>query len=159
MQQKQNYRKDVAVVNISLLGFVPWINILKQNDSIRFSTPSNQYGNKFLEYSYFRALDGWPESKTVSLAGFLKMIREKKYPSSADDPSIATFPVKHIELIIDSEKFSKVSKQPGLGTNIECEIDKYILLSDLLMLDIINSNIYTRPVYFTSKQELFPGSL
>lgn len=29
----------------------------------------------------------------------------------------------------------------------------------MIMLDIINSNIYSRPIYFSAKQELFPGSL
>lgn len=158
-QETQNYRKDVTVVNMSLLGLVPWVNNLKRENPNLFSTTARQYAEKTLEYSVFTTSAGWPGSKPILLPEFLTIIHEKKYPAyPLADPANAGYPSRHIVLPVDPVKFRKQSIQAGLGTKIECELGEYLLLSDLLMLDIINSNIYSRPVYFTSKHEMIPGS-
>jgi hypothetical protein len=160
VQETQQYRKDVTIINISLLGLVPWVNNLKKSNAVLFTLNEKQFSEKTLEYSSFKARDEWPGTKPISLQAFIKMIIEKKYGNpDTEETTRATYPSKNIVLTIDPVKFKNQSTQAGLGAKIECELGEYILLSDLLILDIINSNIYTRPVYFTAKNELFPGSL
>jgi hypothetical protein len=160
VQETQQYRKDVTIINISLLGHVPWVNNLKKSNSVLFSLNDKQFSEKTMEYSPFKARDEWPGTKPIALPAFIKMIIEKKFGTTdSDETTKATYPSKNVVLATDPLKFKKQSTQPGLGTKIECELGEYILLSDLLILDIINSNIYTRPVYFTAKNELFPGCL
>jgi hypothetical protein len=160
VQETQQYRKDVTIINISLLGLVPWVNNLKKSNAVMFAVNEKQFSEKTLEYSSFKARDEWPGTKPIALPVFLKMILGKKYGyPDYEESKRATYPSKNVVLAIDPLKFKKQSTQPGLGTKITCELGEYILLNDLLILDIINSNIYTRPVYFTAKNELFPGCL
>ncbi|HEV7779718.1 MAG TPA: hypothetical protein VGO58_00550 [Chitinophagaceae bacterium] len=159
IQQVQGYRKDVTVINTSLAGFVPWINVLKRNNMVSFSTTVKTYEAKTFEYSSFKSQTNWPETKPFSFAAFIKMIQEKKYPDPVWNGDISTYPSRDIILNIDPVKFKKMSPQAGLGSSIKAEAGKYLVLSDLLALDIINSNIYTRPVYLTSRSEFFPASL
>ena len=160
VQETQNYRKDVSIINNSLLGLVPWLNNLKESNSVQFSTTTMQYAEKSFEYSSYKDRTDWPELKPIALPAFIKMIHDKKYPDNIDDVnSRATYPSKQIELTIDPLKLKKISTHTGLGTKITSELGQYILLSDVLILDIVNSNINTRPIYFTSPVELFPSCL
>lgn len=158
-QQKQHYREDVIVVNLSLLGFVPWLYLFKTENKLPFSTTTKTFANKLFEYSSFRAKTGEEEIEAMSMDDFIKVIQENKYPRDNDVSSNATYPCKKIILQTDPARFSKMSNQPGLGNTIQCNLEDYVLTNDIIMLDIINTNIYTRPIYFTAKQDLFTASL
>lgn len=158
-QQKQHYREDVIVVNLSLTGFVPWLHLFKSESKLPFSTTTKTFANKLFEYSSFRAKTSEEEIETIPMDSFIKIIQENKYPRDNDMLSNATYPCKKIILQTDPVRFSKMSNQPGLGNTIQCNLGDYVLINDVIMLDIINTNIYTRPIYFTAKQDLFTASL
>jgi hypothetical protein len=72
---------------------------------------------------------------------------------------MATYPQSEIILTVDLVKFKKIAAQPNFQPRIKLKLGDYMFNSDFMVLDIINSNLYTRPVYFASDHELFADYL
>jgi hypothetical protein len=72
---------------------------------------------------------------------------------------MATYPQNQILLNIDLARFKKINSQPNLQPRVKINLPDYISCNQLVMLDIVNSNIYDRPICFTSIEDLLAGYL
>ncbi|MBL7731088.1 MAG: hypothetical protein JNM88_07920, partial [Chitinophagaceae bacterium] len=151
-QESQKYRRDVTVINISLLGLVPWVKGLKESKKVVFSTTPEQFGRKEFEYARYEQRMNWPESKQATLAELVKMLQLGTYRETGEDFSYLTYPAKEAVLAVNPALFAKVEKQPGIGNSIVINLDNYLFSSEILLFDILVNNINTRPVYFTYKE-------
>jgi hypothetical protein len=159
MQQTQNYRKDVAVINISLLGLARWVDIVKRKKIVDFSSTTEHYGNKAFDYLRFENPKSVTKSGKLPLKAFIRSIQSQKDKSGDDYSGAITFSSKQLTVPVDWLQFNKHTRQAGLTAGMEINLTDYLTLDQFIMLDIINSNFNTRPVYFTFRDRLFSNSL
>ncbi len=50
VQEKENFRTDVTVLNYSLLGAGIYVNALRQNNTVAFTTDLKSFGNTSFNY-------------------------------------------------------------------------------------------------------------
>lgn len=160
VQQAQDYRKDVLVLNQSLLGFAPYIHMLHQNGMVAFSSAPTVYGSKAFEYVMYQSAKNFP-AKEMALSQLLTVLQTKKYTDENlfSEEIKATYPVQNIYLTVDPLKLKKLVSVPGLGETIRFKLPNYLTLDQLLILDIIQNNIYKRPICFTAEADLINGYL
>lgn len=144
VQEKLNYRKDITVINNSLLGLPVYPALLRKKGLVSFSTPASYLEDEASDVCYFEEpKDKTKSVKPLSLHEFVKFIYSKKQPHSytkETGPVIAGYPSK------------KIIIPPAVpaGKPITIELKDYMLINDFLILDIIDNNILKRPVYTTN---------
>jgi hypothetical protein len=60
---------------------------------------------------------------------------------------------------IDLSRFKKIASQPNFNLQMKIKLADYITNDQFMVLDIINSNVYNRPIYFAATYDLFAGYL
>lgn len=156
VQEKKNYRKDVTVLNYSLLGVAPYINMLKRENTVRFSSLPAFYGKENFDYFVYDE-SGPPNIIKTSLGNFLKDIQQRKFPSERGADTLPGYQVKNIELKVDLTNLKTMAPGMNLVPVFNIELSDYLLLNDLMVLDIVNSNIHSRPIFFTVQESIFPA--
>jgi hypothetical protein len=145
VQEKLGFRKDVAVINNSLLGMPVYPVILKKNNIITYAAP-----NSFLqtEQSDVVYLKEEKQPGNPSLAQFLqKIYAQKIVTQKGENPFVYSYTSRHF-VMNDGASMTKP---------VVISVGVYILINDLMLLDIINSNITKRPIYFTSPSVAYLG--
>lgn len=150
VQAIEKFREDVTVINYSLLGFAPYVDMLKRKQLLKFSAPRNFYSSRDFDYSFYRQPEP-SKTQNLTIQQLLDIIHTKKYPERAyDNELIPSYPEKNITWKFDPVQLTKIQPQPGLAESIDIELSSYLTSSDLMVLDITLNNYYSRPVYFTS---------
>ncbi len=133
LQNQLNYRKDVLVINKSLLDFSNYVYYLDKNKTIELSIPVALYSDEKLSwFSYnYNQSDTKQKSIPVSalISGALYTGKSRSYPYF-------------------SQKNAFIEK----GNNkIPVLLQNYLSMGDCISLDIIQNYIDKRPIYFTYK--------
>lgn len=171
LQQKLHVRKDVLIMNTSLLGLRRYINMLdKKFRGKLFSTPDSVYYKNNFDY-FFQDQDDTTRT-TITVNNFIKRLNYYKPAGN----KVITRANGNTE--IKSESYYKgeilkmyqagalrfggagMSKSPGkniIGKTIK--LPRYLFMNSFMMLDIINHNLSERPAYFTYKEDLFNNLL
>lgn len=149
LQETQNYRKDVAVLNVSLLGFSPYVDMLRKDKLVSFSLTPEVYGSKEYQYVRYQPAKNFT-AKQIGPEQLLQILRTKKYRDDAYGGNEATYPANELIIRVDPVRFKKVSGQTGLGNSMQFSLRDYITLDRLLLIDIVQSNLYQRPIYFAA---------
>ncbi len=156
VQQKEGFRKDVTVINFSLIGFYPYVDMLKRKKIISFSSNADFYSSDLFDYSVFKEQKITATVKSITLQQLLQIIQTKKYPhTSGGNQIISSYPQKTITWKFDPIQLKKVSPLPGLALQTTFELANFLSSSDFMLLDITFSNYYSRPVCFTSSAPVF----
>lgn len=166
-QEVENIRRDVRVVNLSLIQVDWYINKLraKVNDSdpIKLSIPAERYrGNNNNQLFFYNQGTGKGPAVEIPTSVFqeLGFVASGKNVIQGQNFSRS----KRLFLPIDQQK----AISSGFGTaNDSTMVDKlninfkksYIQKDELAIMDIIASNMYDRPIYFavTCKNEKLMG--
>ena len=158
VQVKEGFRKDVTVLNYSLLGVIPYVNMIKKNKEVILSTTSEFLKALDFEYFYFYEEPGQPAEISLPLPTFLADIQKSKHPYISSGDTLGTYATKNISFSIDLARLKKFCGQANLTPVMNFDLNEYMLLNDFIILDILNRNLYTRPICTTAQLELFPKS-
>lgn len=157
VQEKEGYRKDVAVMNLSLMGFPSYVDMVERENIVQFSSTAGFYGATSFLYFLKEQDKG---QKKLSLDQFITIIQGKKYTKQSEVyGEMIAYPCDTIEMHIDVKGFKKIWSEPYLIDTVKINAPDYILNDQFMVLDIINSNVYQRPVYVTSTYDLLPDNL
>lgn len=147
VQKKLNYRTDVSVINTSLLGFAAYINQLKLRKVIKINAPLDFISNEESDVSYANPDPTVKPEVAYSLKTFLDNIYKKKSIRSVyDNRNTAFIKPTYAEKIIRLQK---------ANTTITIKLNNYLYLNDLMVMDIIESNLADREIYFTSNYDSY----
>jgi hypothetical protein len=147
-QEKKGFRKDVIVLNLSLLGFAPYVDMLKNGKSVSFSTTSEFYSKAASDYMpYQPRLD--EVTSALQLPAFIELILKKKYPIENGADTLSSYPLKSIALNVNKVQLKNIYAGGNLASKLNLKLNSYISLNDFIILDIINKNLLTRPICTT----------
>ncbi|GAB2836225.1 hypothetical protein [Ferruginibacter profundus] len=143
VQEKLNYRKDIIVINNSLLGLPVYPLLLRKKGLVSFSTPESYLEDVASDIAYFEEPKGKTKQvKPLSLHEFIKFIYSKNQLLSALQENGAAAAYSSKQIIIP----------PAIATAkpATIELRNYLFINDFLILDIVDNNFLKRPIYTTN---------
>jgi len=155
-QEVENIRRDVRVVNLSLIAVDWYINKLrnKVNDSepIKLTFTDDEYRGKNRNQIYFANPRQEDMNAPLNVFEAFRMLKDPKF--EYDGQRYLTS--KNLYLPIDREKYNALGVQPNIDSTEWAEnlvfrfpqSANYFLKDDLAVMDVIASNFYDRPIYF-----------
>lgn len=155
-QEVENIRRDVRVVNLSLIAVDWYINKLrsKVNDSapIKLTLTEEEYRGKNRNQIYFANPRQEDLSAPLNVFEAFRMLKDPKY--QYDGQRFLTS--KNIYLPVDRQKYLNLGVQTQIDSsewadNVVFRFPEsagYFLKDDLAVMDVIASNFYDRPIYF-----------
>ncbi|MES1215667.1 MAG: DUF2723 domain-containing protein, partial [Bacteroidota bacterium] len=151
-QEVEGVRRDIRIINNSLLGIDWYINQLRykinQSDSLDvIFTPEQIEGHK-REYLRFSADKNIDQNVYYKLADAMKAFQDDRY--------LQSFPVRRFKMDIDTalvRKNGTVNTTDTVLSEMPFELPagkNDLARNDLIILSIIAGNNFKRPIYFTS---------
>ncbi len=163
-QEIEGYRTDVRVINLSLLNTDWYIDQAKRAvydaEPVPFSFEHDQYKQGTRDVIYFNNQNKnyKPGSKwtTDQFISWVKQdTRDNKFTAFGGKKELIYFPIKNLRIDIDKEQvLANNAVMPEDTGRIVDHIDwklKTNVLSkrDLMVIDLINNNDWSRPIYFS----------
>lgn len=161
VQEVEEYRTDVRVINLSLLNTDWYINQMRlkayESEPVPLTLPERkirQGTNDYLPIFEREQIKGFIDVK--DLINFIKSDNPQTKIPVGTGEKIDYIPSKKLKISVDKEKVLangtvKPEEVPFMVDEIKWNIKKnYLFKNDLTILDILASNNWERPVYFAS---------
>ncbi len=137
--QHSGYRKDVLVLNNSLLGLGRMLDYLgKTYKRTLFKTQRSAFLKP--EYAYAMYEPGACK-KPINIRGFLASFKKAQ--------SYRSYSCNEVVEPINAALAAKIFKGKTLLPAMKLRMTNSVFLSDYMLLDIIETNLYNRPIYFS----------
>ncbi|RFM32996.1 glycosyltransferase family 117 protein [Chitinophaga silvisoli] len=166
-QEVEGIRTDVRVINLSLLG-VDWYidqarQAVNQSPAIPMTWTADKYRGENHNYVQFYDGGNFPQDKFYNLKevlSFMGSTDPRAMVTTQANDQMNYLPVKRLFIPVDkAEVLASNTVSPYDSARIlpqlPFQINKnYLLKNDLAALDIIATNAWKRPIYFTSPTDL-----
>lgn len=160
-QEVEGIRKDVRVINLSLIGVDWYIEQLKYkwNDAppVKISFKDEQIEGSNRDVTRYNTAAGIPAGAFVELKKVMQFIASedpnKKAMSSQTGEMENYLPAKNVFIDIDTDKVKTMNwvDPRDIGkvvSRMQWTIGNTLLKNDLMTLDMVANNIMDRPIYF-----------
>ncbi len=163
-QEVEGVRRDIRVINSSLLGIDWYINQLRykvnQSDPIDPIWTAEQIEGAKRDGVYFVQKPGADPAMAMDLYTMMKDYAGSDDPGkmeqTRDGIGINTYPTKKVTVPVDAalvRKNGTVSATDSVVSQLQFDIPKTVLQkNDAAILNIIAANKWKRPIYFTSER-------
>jgi hypothetical protein len=161
LQQKEGYRKDVSVINTTLLGLKRYVKMLDDTSKRKlFRTKKDVYLKKNFDYAVY--VDSGL-AIPVEAGDFIDKMNDYNFSDTAiNNEPYMLYQGEKIKRYYTSELFFLKPGTKSITENLNnlISLPKSVLMMDhFMMIDIINTNLGKRPVYFTYEDPLFTNLL
>ncbi|UFH52830.1 DUF2723 domain-containing protein [Spirosoma sp. KNUC1025] len=161
VQEVEGFRRDVRVCNLSLLGTEWYIQQMKrktyESDAVPMSLEFEQFNKGMNDIIPFYEVEGVKNG--IDLKQYISLVKTSnpaiQVPLTTGEmtnilPSSVLFlPID--KRAVDKAKFVPTALRPLLKDTMQWSIGKKDLFKpDLIMLDVIATNNWKRPIYFSS---------
>ena len=157
-QDVEGIRTDMRIVNLSLLNTDWYIDQMKrkayESDPVPFSLTHEKYVQGTRDYVpfYDRQVPGYTSAKSVM--DFIASENPDAKVTTQGGTRLNYFPTKKLFIKVDKEAVLKngvvrPEDADKIVDTIFWELDRsYLMKADLMILDLIANNDWTRPIYF-----------
>ena len=159
MQEVEEYRTDVRIVNLSLLGTDWYIDQMKHkaydSEGVPFSFTEEEMrvgsGLDLVQLDYGKRN---PNQKALDVRKAIDYIKRKR--NNANGARFVTVPTKKFTLPIDKNDPNVLAQVPEkfkgqIVDKMEWEVGKSLIYKhEIMILDLIAQNNWERPIYFAS---------
>ncbi len=153
-QRVNGTRKDVTVINLSLLGLPKYIHGLKEN-GLRFDAPEAYYAHP----AHLYASKTLASKNHASLSELLEFLYTEKGQSVTEDGTFYSYDLDGVSLPVQKQQLASFATGIPLTDSVAIPLPAYLTLDQVLLLDILQSNLYERPIFFTSLEQLFASQM